>query len=772
MKKYMLFVLALVCHTTNIHALEGNARKRNDAHIAGHVIDKKTGRHLGFVNIMLIGTNIGTAADESGHFFLKNLPEGQYTVEARFIGYKSEREVVEVKLGETSDVNFVMEEDMMQMDYVVVSANRSETTRREAPNIVNVISPGLFETANSTNLAQSLNFQPGVRVENNCQNCGFNQVRINGLDGPYTQILIDSRPIFSALAGVYGLEQIPTNMIDRVEVVRGGGSALFGANAIAGTINIITKEPADNSLAVKHTTSLIGGEAYDANTSVNGALVSDNRMLGASLYGSTQQREGWDANGDGFTEVGKLRSNTLGFRSYFKTSTQSKLSLEYHHSYEYRRGGDQLDKQPHEALIAEQTEHNINTGGLRFDYFTRDYRHRASVYASAQHINRDSYYGAGMDPNAYGNTKDFTVVGGGQYVYSMEKCLFMPANLTVGAEATYNNMKDVSQNNAHNLDQEISIYSAFAQNEWKNGKWLFLLGLRMDKHNLIDKPIFSPRANFRYTPAEWVTLRTGYAMGFRAPQIFDEDLHITAVGGKSSVVNNIAGLDPERSHSVNLSADFYKTFGRVQTNFLIDAFLTKLDDVFVLEQISSDNDNLLMYERRNGSGAMVAGVSLEARVAPSAKWNFQLGATIQSSRYDEAEWGWSEDPDMIRRRETGREMFRSPNTYGYATVNYVPVEGLNISASGTYTGRMWVQHCAGYVESDEEVHTPAFFDVNLKVAYDIRLKGNTTLQINAGVQNIADSFQSDFDKGEFRDGGYFYGPTLPRSYFVGLKLLL
>ena len=105
------------------------------------------------------------------------------------------------------------------------------------------MSAKLFETVNSTDLAKSLNFQSGLRVENNCQNCGFQQVRINGLDGPYTQILIDSRPIFSALSGVYGLEQIPANMIERVEVMRGGGSALFGSSAIAGTINIITKEP-------------------------------------------------------------------------------------------------------------------------------------------------------------------------------------------------------------------------------------------------------------------------------------------------------------------------------------------------------------------------------------------------------------------------------------------------------------------------------------------------------------------------------------------------
>ena len=124
---------------------------------------------------------------------------------------------------------------------------------------MNVIGPKLLDVTQSVCLAQGLNFQPGVRTEDNCQNCGFTQVRINGLDGHYSQILVNSRSVFSSLNGVYGLEQIPANMIDRVEVVRGGGSALFGASAIGGTINIITKEPIRNSATFGHTFMSIGG---------------------------------------------------------------------------------------------------------------------------------------------------------------------------------------------------------------------------------------------------------------------------------------------------------------------------------------------------------------------------------------------------------------------------------------------------------------------------------------------------------------------------------
>ena len=159
---------------------------------------------------------------------------------------------VRVVKDRTVEANFSVVPDAFMLDQVVVTSSKSEVRRRESPALVNVITGKLFETVGACSLADGLNFQPGVRVENDCQNCGFTQVRINGLDGHYSQILMNSRPVFSALTGVYGLEQIPANMIERVEVMRGGGSALFGSSAIGGTINIITKDPMTNSARVAH----------------------------------------------------------------------------------------------------------------------------------------------------------------------------------------------------------------------------------------------------------------------------------------------------------------------------------------------------------------------------------------------------------------------------------------------------------------------------------------------------------------------------------------
>lgn len=470
MKKISILLFLLL--TFNTFFAE---KKKTDAHILGHVIDKNTKEHLSFVHIAIKGTTVGTTTDASGHYFLKNMPEGNYEMIVSSMGYATITKEISITKDSTQEINFELEEDAILLDNVVVSTNRSEVKRREASNIVNVLTPKVFELNNASCLAQGLNFQPGVRVENNCQNCSFTQVRINGMDGPYTQILINSRPIFSALAGVYGLEQIPTNMIERVEVVRGGGSALFGANAIAGTINIITKEPLNNSLSVSNNTTLIGGTKADVNTGVNAVLVSNNGRYGASFYGSVKQRQGYDYDKDGYTELGKLNSHNLGVNCFFKTSLQSKLSLEYHNSHEFRRGGDSLNLPADRANVAEQTEHFVHTGGLKFDWFTPDYKHRIGVYASTQHIHRDSYYGTHQDPNAYGTTTDLTVVGGIQYVYSMKKCWFMPADLTVGAEVNYNTLHDETISHRHDLKQDVFTYSAFAQNEWKISNGPFCL---------------------------------------------------------------------------------------------------------------------------------------------------------------------------------------------------------------------------------------------------------------------------------------------------------
>lgn len=715
---------------------------------------------------MILGTNRGAVSNEEGQFEFRKLAAGKYTLRVQVMGYKTQEKTITVSAEATSVVHFQMEEVSFTTDEVVVSANRNEVSRKAAPVVVNVMSAKLFETVNSTDLAKSLNFQSGLRVENNCQNCGFPQVRINGLEGPYSQILINSRPIISALSGVYGLEQIPVNMIERVEVVRGGGSALFGANAVGGTINIITKDPINNSFQVASTMSNMNGKSWEQYMGGNVSLVAKDNSYGIALYETYRNRNPYDADGDGFSELGKLNMNTFGMRAYYRPNYFSRINVEYHTTNEFRRGGNKFNLQPHEADITEQTKHIINSGGVSYDRYWGE-KHKMSVYGSVQHTDRNSYYGAQKDMNAYGKTNDLTWVVGGMYVGNMDRCLFAPATFTGGVEYQSNSLHDVMTGYHRDMQQDVRIAGGFVQNEWRLNRWTMLVGARLDKHNLIDHPIFSPRVNFLYKPSDNLQARLTYSTGFRAPQAYDEDLHVTAVGGEGVQIRLADGLREERSNSFSGSVDWSFPMGHWQSNILLEGFYTDLHHVFVLEDIGEDQNGDKIKERRNGSGAKVYGVNLDAKVAHGREAQLQLGFTVQRSRYNRAEVWTSEGEE----EQTTKRMPRTPDYYGYFTFTSAPLKNFDFSLSGTYTGKMIVPHMAGYIEKSRMEHTPQFMDLNLKLNYTFVLKDHIKMQVNGGVQNIFNSFQKDLDKGEFRDAGYFYGPTQPRTYFVGIKIM-
>lgn len=787
MNKYIFMFMILCLFATRVNTAEPQKRG-TDASIIGHILDKKTKEHIPFISVYLKGTTIGTTTDASGHYFLKDVPEGTFTLEAKFIGYTTARQQVAIVKGKTIEVNFELEEEHITLNEVVVSANRNETERRMAPTLVSVLDTKTFARTNAVTLSQGLNFQPGLRVENNCQNCGFTQVRMNGLDGPYSQILIDSRPIFSALTGVYGLDQIPANMIERIEIIRGGGSALFGSSAIAGTINVITKEPLRNSAELAHTITAINGlDDFENNTSFNASLVSDNQKMGIMTFGQKRERSGYDHDGDGFSELPKLQNRTIGFRSYYKTGIYSKINLEYHNMHEFRRGGDRMKYDPHDAYITEQIESGIDGGGLSYNMTSPDLKHRLNVYASAQLTNRKSYYGGGEPVSvilsgnlsdeeklaavenrlsSYGSTKGATYILGGQYSYEFGKLLFMPSTLTTGVEYNNDRLEDRSGYRTEAVDQKINIKSAFLQNEWKNARWSFLAGARMDKHSLMKNAVISPRGNIRFNPTKDINIRLSYGQGFRAPQLFDEDLHVDLAGGKHIVSVRDPDLKEEKSHSYSASVDWYHQVGAAEINFLAEGFFTKLKNPFT--PVSEEQeDGTLIKHIVNASGAKVYGVNLEGRAAYSALLELQLGATIQRSRYDEARKWSDDDTDDVKPE---KRMMRTPDVYGYFVASLTPFKAFSASFSGNYTGSMLVPHEAGVIEKNRTEKSSSFFECGLKLAYEIPVYRGSTLEINGGVRNMFNEYQKDFDKGPDRASSYIYGPAMPRNFYAGLKM--
>lgn len=761
---FFIFIINFYC-LTSLFAYTATGIKEGNM-IKGHVIVDATEENIPFATIYIEETGDGTMSNEEGQFEFRNLPAGKYNLRVSAVGYTTVTKEVIVSKEFTSVVHFKLKVEDVVMEELVVSANRNAISRKDAPVVVSVASMELFDAVNSLDLAKSLNYITGLRVENNCQNCGFPQVRINGLEGPYSQVLINSRPVVSALSGVYGLEQIPVNMIERVEVVRGGGSALFGANAVGGTVNIITKDPTSNSFSITSNLACYDGKSWEQNVGANASLVSKDNTYGIALYENYRNRNPYDHDGDGFSELGKININTFGLRAFYRPTYTSRLSLEYHTTNELRRGGNKFDLQPHESDITEQTEHVINSGGITYDIGWLGYKHKLSVFASLQHIDRNSYYGAQRDPNAYGKTDDLTWIAGATYTGQMNNCLFAPAVFTGGIEYQENRLHDIMTGYNRDMKQNVRIASAFAQNEWDMNIFSLLVGLRMDKHNLIKNPIFSPRVNLLFKPNRNFQARLTYSTGFRAPQAYDEDLHVTAVGGVGVQIQLAENLKEERSNSFSGSVDWTTKFGHWQANILLEGFYTDLNNVFILEDIGTNADGYAMKERRNGNGARVYGANIDAKIAHGKDISLQLGFTAQQSRYKSAE-AWTEvDGTPL----TTKRMMRTPDYYGYFTLTSSPLKRLDLSLTGTYTGSMIVPHYAGYIENDRMETTPDFFDLNFKAAYTFVLHDHINLELNAGVQNILNSFQKDLDKGEFRDSGYFYGPTQPRTYFVGIKI--
>ncbi|MBU8893059.1 MAG: TonB-dependent receptor [Bacteroidales bacterium] len=749
------------------------------------------GEQVSFATIIVKGTTIGTASDEYGQYNLINIPDGKIIVRAQAIGYKPKEIEVEVITAKSKQINFDLEEDVFGLEQVVITADRNEKNRKESSVIVNTLTPKLFGIAQTATLSEGLNFCPGLRMENNCQNCGFNQVRMNGMEGPYSQILINSRPIFSGLAGVYGLELIPSNMIERIEVVRGGGSALYGSNAIAGTINLILKDPINNSYEVALNSALTGvgingsgNPAEDYSVNFNTSIVSDENKTGVALYGFYRDRQPFDVNDDGFSELSLIKNNTIGTRLFYRPGYRNKIAIDFFNIREDRRGGNKFDLPKHETDITEAVEHNITTGAITFDQFFREFD-LWSVFASGQFVNRDSYYGALQSLKDYGRTSGFTYTIGSQY-----NAKFKNSGLILGIENRRETLFDeklgypdyegayyVAGNlfiphieNTTVADQVSNTLGAFVQYEVDLNKLNISVGARFDNYLVEDREnnatkktgnVVSPRLTFKYDFMEYLQARVSYSQGYRAPQIFDEDLHIETSGSRKVVHTNDPDLKQETSHSYMASLDFNKSFGTINTSLLIEGFYTKLNDAFANEYNNPDANGVVTYTRINtGDGAFVQGINLELNLVPSDIFSFSGGFTFQSSKYEE-EQEFNE-----------KNFFRTPNQYGYLTIDWDFMKNICLSATGNYTGSMLVPYF-GPEQTNPEVgelrKSGSFYDISSKLSYDIKIK-ESKVQIFAGIKNIFNSYQNDFDLGIERDPGYLYGPTLPRTVYFGIKL--
>lgn len=775
---------------------------KTDANVFGHIVDSKTGEHLPFVPIQVKGTNIGANTDQSGHYFIKNLPLGEQTIIVSALGYAQSEYKIQVRKNTSLEVNISLSPAALSLAEVVVSSSRLESAQRKSPVAINSISPKAISSTSSSRLSECIAFTPGLRIETDCQNCGFTQLRMNGLKGEYTQILIDGKPIFSGTASVYGLEQIPTTMIDRIEIVKGGGSALFGSSAIAGSVNILTKEPLKNTWEISTTLGAFSKETVDKGASFNTSVVNDDLTNGLFIFGMVKERDSFDKDGDSFSELPTLKNTGLGIRAFQKLPHRVKVGIEYHHLKEFRRGGNLLEATPHLADIAEMLTHNINGGMLSAEYLSDNKRHKLAVFTSMQHLYRDSYYGGGGDMSGYGLTKDVASSLGVHYTGSFNHWKHLPSTFTVGTERNLAKVNDSKNGYINSLGENIpkttianqqnTTYAAFVQaNTELFERAKLQVGLRADSYSIKDKE--GGAANFsgtEFTPSaslliswdehEHLQTRISYANGFRAPQLFSEDLHVNLQGAQRVERRLSPNLKVEKSHSITGSITYTFEHLAFPMQVSVDGFYTSIENPFHDVFKETNADGVKIVEKGNAAGAKVYGSNIEAKLMLSNRSSVEGGVTLQSSKYNQqTQWGEQNENKSFH-------MLKSPNTYGYLLGTIGISQRLTFSANATITGPMQVAHIGvspsttnpeelealqkGWVIAGEQLKTsPTFFDLGAKLSYEFNLSGSSIVTLDAGLKNVLNSYQNDFDRGKFRDSNYIYGPGTPRLYYVSIK---
>jgi outer membrane receptor for ferrienterochelin and colicins len=724
-------------------ALQG-AAPAADCRISGRVVDA-AGLPLPGVTVTMsepgrtaaIETTVTT---EQGGYCFRNAPGGPHQVRWTLTGFGIVEHRIDVPATGTVTRDVSMGPTFSES--VVVTGTRTARHLDTVPVRTEVIGRAAIAAAGARTLADAVEYTTGLRVESNCQNCNFSQIRLLGLEGPYTQILVDSQPIISSLAQVYGIEQIPARMIERIEVIKGGGSALYGAGAVGGVINLIPREPTRTS-GVFEARAENGG-------SVNGALdwVARDRRTLVTAFVQRDHVAPVDVDADGYTEVSRRDLQATGVRAVrYADDGRGKLTADFSDIREDRRGGNALDLAPHEADIAEAIDSVRQSFSAAWSHgFSPKLDYRL-VFAVAR-TNRDSYYGTGRDPNAYGDTQNTLAVFDGQVDHYFSRRI-----LSWGGQVTQDRTIDAQPAYGRAIDATYTSRGLFLQDHWTVADgWQLLSGLRLDWHSELARPVASPRVAVLYSPRESIDVRVSAARGFRAPQIFDEDLHLSSVGGDVRIITLDPGLREERATSLMAGVEWKPVAGIGQALVELNVFRTRLDHLFHAIEADDPATPDLEMLKTNLGGASVYGVEVNLGWGLGDTFVVQGGAVVGRARFDEPE------PDF-----GSRDFFRSPQRYGNLSARWVLDSGWELFAGARFTGSMKAPHYAGYIDSNRLETTPAFATIDASVGRRFRF-GARTLLVTASARNLTNAYQRDLDRGPLRDASYVYGPRFPRAF--------
>ncbi|MFH1120283.1 MAG: TonB-dependent receptor [Bacteroidota bacterium] len=786
------------------------SQQKTDAMLFGDVKSKITKEHIPFVTIAVKGTNMGTTSDGSGHYKIANLPLGRSIIVARAMGYKSQEMEVTMERNKAFEVFFELDEDVLNLEQVVVTGTRTEHYIKDVPVRTEVITAKAIESKNACNLYQALEGTPGVRVENQCQYCNFTMIRMQGLGAEHTQVLINGQPMYSGLAGVYGLQQLSTVDINKIEVVKGAGSALYGSGAVAGAINIVTKEPA---LEPETNIDVQFGSHKTNKYDVSSSMRNEKGNFGLNIFAQRYTEGAIDETGAGFTReevknkdgisdrvMTNLTNAGLGLFIDNAFLKNDKLVIRGKSVFEKREGGTMNDDY-YRNPFTDGTE-NITTDRYEASLsYVKKIRSHTEINFTLGYVNHsrnatnDSYLGDFMathgdsvpdlrnmrpylaDENSITSTLSFNT--------SVKKHSFI-----FGLQSFYDKLEEsgmyvvVDESSSYTgesyrsvADKSANEFGVFVQDEWSvNNKLMLVPGIRFDNHHsaeeyTADKQVFAtanfpktsftetavnPRIAIKYKLNEKFTFRANAGTGFRAPYGFSEDLHLCS---GSPRVWKSSGLKPETSVSYNLSADYYGKNVRVSLNL----FRTDLENKIGF----TDADEVVAalgydYQWKNIDDAFVQGAELSVMANLAGNLDLGLDLTYNQGEYTNIRSDWAETPYD----DDSRYISRFPATTGNLKIEYSP-KTWSFSVTGNYQGTMYIDYYNEEIDPEagnksKIKKTDPYMMLNVRFS-----KKLNQFKLYAGVNNLFNYIQ---DERHLDDAAFMYAPVYGRMLYAGLAI--
>ncbi|MDD7317199.1 MAG: TonB-dependent receptor [Prevotella sp.] len=782
--------------------------QKTDAMLFGDVKAKEGGMHLPYATIIVKGTTLTTRCDATGHYKMTDVPEGKQTLVARLDGYQEQEVEVTMERGKSQTVQFLLEKDPLELSQVVVTGTRTSHFVKDVPIRTEVLTSQSIKRKNAQNLFEALEGVPGVRVEQQCQACNFSEVRMQGLGAEHTQVLIDGEPVYSGLAGVYGLQQMGTNDIDRMEVVKGAGSALYGSSAVAGAINIISKEPSfEPSVNGDVQFGNWGYKNYKGSGSMRfrniGLMVTAQHTemdaLDETMDGMTRKEV---KNKDGVSDRVSSRINNVGMSVYFFNpfAKNDKLVFRAKAMDELRSGGT-MTNDLYLNPYSEGTE-NIQTNRLSLDMaYTLPIGAHSELNVSTAYVHHkrnatnDTFLGNYKDSHD-GNSPDVELMR----PYLAKENTLTPSltftsilgnhTLLAGVQGYFTRLRETGMYVLSDDDYKTNPYYGipytsigkkratefgfFIQDEWNvTPKLTVVPGLRLDNHSSseeydssekvfdgnfpktkFDKTSFNPRLAIKYEVSPSLIMRANIGTGFRAPYGFSEDLHLCSGSPRVWKSSNLKG---ERSISYNLSADYYGKGYQLSLNI----FRTDLKDKIQFSPASDEVTKLgYTYEWQNVDDAYVQGIEIGAKATPFKNFNASLNWTFNSGKFKHIREDWKNTIYA----EDSKNVSRFPAMTGDLTLEYSPGTW-NFSLTGSLQGKMYIDYNAEEnAELSKIKKTETFTLWNCRIA-----KKFGSVSVYAGGKNIFSYIQNEKHTD---DAAFMYAPVYGATWYAGVSVTL